>query len=1509
MTEHVPTPDGSSAGRRQTSVPPRAGRQRRPGVAGLHPREVADAIWLAVNHPDLAGPEPMADDDPRTGAPTSPAAHWTPPPGAIVAPDRKPEGQEQSNGSPEDDPTAASPHSPVELTSPARVQSAADDALITSAAAPGDTGRRGIRQALARPAVAVTVSGVPGRAALGRALRPLRRTVSTMRNPRLDEEATAERLSANPELPPVMGMGPEARWDALLAVDSGMSMFVWQEVVARLAAALRRYGGFRRVVQRRLVTDSSAPEGIVLRGFGSAHIEDPPKSLVDPSGRQIVFVVTNGLSSGWRCGAAQSSLRSWAQHQPLVILHTLDQQLWHRTGLHPQRVRLYSSGPHVANGQVTWELADRPRHDVRERRNLRRVLPVPVLEISEDWIGPWARFIAGEGPRWVEIAAVLTRPWHRTGPDVPAPSPKQRAPSAAERVTRFRSWASPEAFALATRLAAVQLDLPVILEVQRHTLPGSRPGHLAQFFMGDLVEPLPGDEESFLFHEGVREELLALSSRKTTEIAARKSAEILAEKNSAARELLAHFAGESISSEPLVTPENFRFRMVESSVLRALSGQHLKRAKCIEESIDAHSISDVSIRTSARAARETAHSDLGSEGSGKVNSPERPDGWSAHKNEPARAAQESVGGSTVSQGEVTVTGMTRVQGPEEARTLLDGQGRRSSARPVIAGNTPPRNRVFTGREELLRELERGLREGPTAVLPHALHGMGGVGKSQLALEFVYRHASEYEIVWWIPAERPTQIAQAFVELARRLDLPVSGEANTAVPAVLEALRTGNPYAKWLLVFDNAESPQAVQEYFPTMPGPNQGGSILVTSRNPQWNTLAHPLEVDVFERSESIHLLQRRNKDLSTEDANKLAEVLGDLPLAVEQASAWRAETGMPADEYLRLFDEKRAELMTVSQPTQYEETVATAWNVSLDHLERKNAAALQLLQVCAFFAPEPISRSFFSGASVDPIAPDLDLALSDPLRLGRAIREINRYSLAKIDHRTNSIQMHRLVQAVLVARMSEEQRDRMRHGAHLLLAANTPGDAQDPQHWTRFADLYPHVLVSEATASANRQVRQMVCGITEFLFFWGDHGGAREFGQQAYDLWKGLYGEGDRQTLMLGRHLRFALWTLGRYQESAALNERMLAVLRQPDADAEEELLRAMGQVGIDRRAVGDFRGALVNDEEVYERAVRSFGEDDPETLLHAHNLGVSLRVNGHFRNALELDNQTWQRKAQIYGADALITLLTEASIALNRREMGEYSETAQHCEAIVDKYRRLFGDTSPHTLRAVTLLAVSLRKAGHHVRAAELTGPARKTLLARYGERHPDYLAASLNLSIDMRQLGDLNESRRLGEITRDLYRQVLGPQHPHTNSAEMDLAITYRLLNRVDLAKGLNESALEHCLERLGDRHPDVLVARTNLASDLFAQGDVSAALGMDEKTLELAVSILGASHPTVLVIKSNLAQDLRASGRTEEAEAMHQEAAEELESCLSRQHPAWQDATQWRRANCDIDPMPI
>lgn len=1474
----------AAGGRRDTS--PAADDSGMP-FDDLHPRHIADALWLAAHHPELAAPEtppgPEEPDGTRPG--DDPQPPFAPDTTENPAPAPRFPGRSQSGELP------VRPEGAEERATEVAPRNGA-----TTAALARLTHIDGVDP---HPAGAAVGSGRSARsarrypdplhpAALARALQPLRRTTTSLRTPQVDTETTAERLAVDPALPPATQPGPGPTWNAVLLLDVAPRMAVWRETAEQVARLFRQYGGFGDF--RTLHLDSGPTPGSVrLRTPGSTRGLSP-RRLVDHSGKTLVFVLTDGLSPAWRSGAMREHLAAWGRHQPATILHVLPQRLWHRTGIEVQRVRMRASGPWQA--RPTWEHADLPSgHAPHHSETV-----VPVLELSGGWIAPWTEFLAGDGPRWTEVAAVvLPRTARRRADPVPVGEPRER--SATERVALFRVWSSPDSFQLATRLATAPLNLPIMTELQRRTMPRTGPEHLAEFLMSDLVRPdTDSGATSFSFLPGVREEVLAASSRHATELASKTTAELLAPRSGAARDMLAYLDGAG-ASEPKVTEKNKDLREIEHVVLRSLSGAHARRARLIGQLIRAHEESTQQMSESTRGKRQTASH---TESYGIVTEPNTPEA-------PVRTEQLGPADTGTPPGDAKVVTTSPATAPRIGVDLSRATTP-ASARPAVWGNMPPRNLVFTGRSDLLQRLETELRGGPTAVLPHALHGLGGVGKSQLAQEYVYRQANQYDIVWWIPAERPTQIAQALVELAHRLHLPVSSEAITAVPAVLEALRTGNPYSKWLLVFDNAESPEAVQEFFPSSSENGPSGSIIITSRNPQWNTLARPLEVDVFEREESVALLQRRNPDLSDDEADQLAHVLGDLPLAVEQASAWRAETGMPAAEYLRLFAEKRAELMTVSPPTHYEQTVATAWNVSLDHLASKNPAALQLLQICAYFAPEPIARSLFSGAPVQPIAPDLDRALTDPLRLARAIREINRYSLAKIDHRNNSIQMHRLVQAVLIARMTEEQRERMRHGAHLLLAANAPRDPRDPDHWGRFGDLYPHVVESGAIESEVGNVRQLIINTAEYLYYWGDHESAREFGQRAYERWKEKWGEGDQQTLLLSRGLWYVLWRMGRYGEAADLSQRMLTAVQELGADAEEELLSTLGSVAIDRRSQGDFRGALEIAEEVREKAVHAYGEEDPLTLDHTHNLAVALRACGQYHTALKLDEETWRRNVVIYGEEAYDSLLSEMGLALDRREAGDYALGARMFEEIVEKYRNVFGEANPHTLRAAARLAVSRRKAGDHESAYELSLQTSKALTDRYGERSPDSLVASLNLSVDLRQTGDLEGALKLGERTRNLYVEVFGSQHPDTVAADIDLAITLRLINQVESARALNESALERGRAALGDDHPTVLVCATNLASDMYAQGDAASALELDQRTLERVRATLGEDHPTAWGLMNNIASDLRALRRTEEAEAMHAAAVKGLRTRLGPDHPACTDAEAWRRSNCDADPMP-
>ncbi|MEU6677458.1 FxSxx-COOH system tetratricopeptide repeat protein [Streptomyces sp. NPDC046925] len=1267
--------------------------------------------------------------------------------------------------------------------------------------------------------------------------------------------------------------GRQARAEAVLVIDDHLTMKVWDQAVDDLIDELNRQGDFARVrVLRLRGTDETDPARL-----------GPEEPLGTPGdARRVILVLTDGLAAGWRSGAVMPLLRAWGRGSPVAVVHVLPQQLWFRTGLDVCRVRLRAAHAWAANRQLDWELREAPveTHDPDEPEPEGDAVLVPVLALTNRWAEAWTQLVMGPEPQWLEMSAIRAREWKRR-PDAAralpwtddVPDPLSTVP-AAERVSDFRAGASPTAFTLATRLSAVPLSLPLIRKVLE-TTPGAGPVHASELLMSGLVRPSGAQGEdiadvAFSFAPDIREELLALGRRSDT-------ARILHD----VRALLASGGTETASllpspAEPLdtlamprVNSRNISFLRVELAALRALSGRFMQRAALLAGVLGWHD-------------RRYA---VSLEKSGVVTAASRSDreGASVMSTTP----QQTVEGDRTSQ-------------------------------PRVWGNLPPRNPNFTGRTELLELLGERLREGTTTVLPEAIHGMGGVGKTQLAIEYAYRHQGEYDIVWWIPSERPGQIGQALVELAGRLGLETSTEANIAGPAVREALREGRPFSRWLLIFDNADNPEQVRHYFPT--GGN--GTILVTSRNRRWGLVGGSLEVDVFTREESKELLRHSGPPLQEEEADRLAEALGDLPLALEQAAAWRAETGMPASEYLRLFENKRTELLETSPPPDYQLPVAAAWNVSLDHLETRSPSALRLLQLCSYFAPDPISRSIFSGLGNSSIFPELDATLNDPMRLARAIREVNRYSLARIDHRTNSIEMHRLVQLVLNNRMSPEEQSRMRHGAHTLLAAADPKAPTTAANWPRYAELYGHVIASDAIKSDQPWVRQLVMNVARYLYHWGDHEVSLDFSEQAWETWQSVFGEEDQQTLLMGQWLCYIYWVLGRHGEAVELVAKLKEIYERTapgsGEDVREDALAAIGLEAAVRRVEGEFALGAQLDATVYERARRAFGEEDPTTLDAAHNLGTSLRMVGDFRKALELDESTLALRLRVLGQDHSRTLMTENNVAIDVRETGDYVGARARQQAVLNAYRDVFGSGNPSTIHTMRQLSEASRKAGDHTQSLELATEAYSKFSRRYGDAHPSSLSAALTLSIALRQNGDLDAARERGIKACQEYRNIFSPQHPHVLSADVDLAVTLRLLGRPGEAKRLDEAALASLTERLGAAHPIVLTTAINLASDLAALDDHGAAHELGRRTLELCRTTFGDDHPTTLACAGNLAMDLIELGEEAEGAALRADTLARMERVLDAPrlivesgtpHPATLQAKAGQRANCDIDPVPL
>jgi tetratricopeptide (TPR) repeat protein len=640
-------------------------------------------------------------------------------------------------------------------------------------------------------------------------------------------------------------------------------------------------------------------------------------------------------------------------------------------------------------------------------------------------------------------------------------------------------------------------------------------------------------------------------------------------------------------------------------------------------------------------------------------------------------------------------------------------------------NVPPRLAHFTGRGELLDVLHGQLTDRGTGSVC-AVHGLGGVGKTALALEYVHRHAGNFDVVWWLVAEDPRLLSGQVAMLGMRLGLRDGVEW----PAVATALRDQG--RRWLVVLDNVDDPEVVSPFRPSDPR----GRLLVTSRLAGLDGVGGTVAVNEFTPDEALRLLTRRLSAIDTPLATRIAHLLGCLPLALEQAIAYLAQTALPAAEYAGLLEARLGDMLRRGRVADRPNTtIANLWELSVARLRFQRPASVALLELCAVCAADPIPLDLVTGGVDELPEGSFPQAAKDPLEWADTVGALVGYSLARRDGR--SLTVHRLTAAATRSALGPATELAVASAAARLLTAALPRDVYNTAGWPRWRELLPHVFAvldrdNDSWSRATARVVSVLCDLTgRYLNHQGRPDLAVALLLQGLALDEAHLGPDHRDTLTSRYKLAVAYETAGRLDEAIRQYEQSVADMS------------------------------------------RVLGPDDPETLASRHNLAVAYVPAGLHGEAIELCEQVLADRVRVLGADDVDTLRSRNGLAGAYQTVGRLDEAISLHEQILADRTRLLGPDHRDTLASRNNLAGAYVSAGRQDEAIDLYEQLLADAERVHGADYPDTLRSRSNLAVAYEKAGRLDEAIHLLEGTLSDAVRILNPDHPDVLTWRNNLA----------------------------------------------------------------------------------------------------------------------------------------
>ncbi|KIN05367.1 hypothetical protein OIDMADRAFT_177562 [Oidiodendron maius Zn] len=708
-----------------------------------------------------------------------------------------------------------------------------------------------------------------------------------------------------------------------------------------------------------------------------------------------------------------------------------------------------------------------------------------------------------------------------------------------------------------------------------------------------------------------------------------------------------------------------------------------------------------------------------------------------------------------------------------------------------------RNKDFVGRQSQLNRLVKVLHtDNMEEDCPRAaLVGLGGVGKTQIALEcaFQLQSISPTCSVFWVRASDTTSFESAYRDIGRQLKIPGLKDDKADVKRLVKTSLSQESTGRWLMIIDNADDFKmfyngnnnngsgVLLEYLPF----STLGAILFTTRDREAATKyagINVIDIDKMDDTESRELLQRslQNKQLieDKDSVTTLLKLLVHLPLAIMQAAAYLNANVSTIAEYLRIYEESSENVIRllsenfedIRRYPGMKNPVATTWLVSFEQIKICNPLAADYMAFMSCIKEQDIPRALL------PLASEFDKA--------KALGTLKAFGFIKERLSGVSYDMHRLV--------------------HMAM-----------QNWLKLRDEW---------RSWNEKTLNQITDV----FPWPEHKNRviwtmyLPHAQYAFTSFEKSFGKTKDLPPSLLHNLGWCSFLQGKYSEAEAIYRQALQLRETVLGKDHPDTLASMDNLASSLHSQGKYADAEAMDRQVLQLRETVLGKDHPETLGSMNNLASSLHSQGKYADAEAMHRQTMQLKETVLGKDHPSTLASMNNLASSLDSQGKYAEAEAMDRQTLQLKETVLGKDHPSTLASMMGLAISLHSQGKYAEAEAMhrqTMQLKETVL---GEDHPDTLASMMGLAISLHSQGKYAEAEAMDRQTLQLKKTVLGKDHPETLGSMNNLASSLHSQGKYADAEAMDRQVLQLRETVLGKDHPDTLASINNLAISLHSQG---------------------------------------------------------------------------------------